>query len=426
MSVFAIPAAIETVVFGVGMLTGILGWGMSNREFQSVPAYIFYGSNKRVTGSNPGGYPLPRKESEGPAKGPVFIPPFPRIPKPPKRKQPEDTPQSLLNEMSDNIAPQVKVNLTVSTTNKRFIGEPIHHSTVFQAVAQSAEGRSSTVEFGALGAREQWNTNTAGTPTHFQSPVRWLNLNPGQGRAAGLRYTAQQATNDDELYLTHVTQIMEFVNLGNTPAFCELLAFKCKNDTSFTPEQTLALAYADLPTGPDTTQVYPAALAVPTAAANFGSVLDDLPYVSHAPDIEQLKKFWKKLDSWKFQLAGGGRLVMNISVEMNMRGNEQELNQALTLTLCKNMLCYNLVVFGSPVLSTVPAVVGLTNTMVRSQAKVGVIISTKMKFRMTEEKQGTRSKQMTNYFGTGANNTLTNEQFMDTDQNAESDVKITV
>jgi len=334
-----------------------------------------------------------------------------------------DIPELLspIKSMSDNAAVMVKDFIEVGKAKHEVVGGPVNHYRVDNFTGVSAEGRESNLVVGTMGTKSHWDTNTPGSNTQATTAVAWLDLNPAQGRPEGMRYVDSQRPQDDALLLEYITQIFEFVNLGNTPAFCELTAYKCKNHTADTVVTNIGTAFTSLIAPPDADLAFPAAAVAPTGALNFGAANIQLPWGTKYPPVSVVTSNYGKLKCWPFQLPAGGRLVLKVGVKMNMLGNRTDL--ADSGQYVKGSLQYLFSNFGSAVQTT--ATGSAEGKIVHSSSKVGCIVTSMLKFRTLLAHEGPRDKRYTAFYNVAANNAIGAEEFMDTDINAESIVKHT-
>jgi len=353
-----------------------------------------YGIYRTVTGSRPNKRPRTEQASRGPL------------------------PKSGSDETgSDNVARVRTGYIQVNALKKELVGDPIRHYRADNFVLQSIEGGEAYEEVLAVGTYSQWITSTAGAVNYGQSPRNWLSLNPGQGIAAGEHYTVTTRPREDALCLQYLTHTFEFVNMGNTPCFVELAAFKIKQSQQIEAVANLTAAYTATLAAPDIPLLFPAAGAAPTGALNYSIQNVGLPWLTHHPDLDQWRSNYGKLDSWDFQLAAGGRYVLKVHVKMNLIGDRMDLVDG-AFNYPKGTLVYTCSSFGSPVKSS-SAGQPSTGNIVRSQSKVGCIVTSMMNFRCLKDDVLVRDKRYTAFYNLAANNTLAQEEHMDTDTNAE-------
>lgn len=394
-----------------GVIQKEIEWRSAKRQKTGI------GSARRVTGSAPAGEGFPQI---------VGSDPFHRVTgSAPGQSTVIRIPQRITfpnNNMSDNVSPLVKAYITVNKKVKETMGEYVYHYRADNFTQSSLEGQKAVNTVAFFGTSSQWTINTGAAVNALQSPVAWLSLNPAVGIPAGTRYAALLEAKDNEFALEYMTNIFEFVNLGNTPAICELIAYKAKKQNTDAVTALQLDSYSDLIALPDTALVIPAAGIQPTAA-NFGGATSLLPWAADGADVRSLNMHYGKLDGWKFQLPSGGRLILKIGVNFNMIGNKNDLADELFYP--KGSLQYTFSNFGAPVETTAvgsggPGVGQVTHAV----SKVGCVVTSMLKFKCLLDKTGAGDKRYTAFYNLAANNAAGTETFMDTDVNDTSVVKI--
>jgi len=317
---------------------------------------------------------------------------------------------------SDNVVTMVHFSLKVARPVK-MIGFKTHHYRNDSVVSTSTEGLVAEDYLAVIGTAAQWNTDVVGTPTIGQSAKGWFSLNPIQGLPAGVRYGALTKPSLDAFVLQHVTLTLEIVNLSDHPSHIIVDFHKCTDPTTFLPGPWQDNEYIAPITAPDVAIVLPAIGVAPTVALNFGASNGLLPWIKRDPgnNVAAVKDYWKPLKSKKFQLASGARRTLRVSIAMNMKMDSTTSGQGLTyLSGC---LVARLRHFGCALLLKDDLAVGVAGKMVHSISKIGCLTTQDLTFRNTTE-QLSKQERYTAMYNIPANNLVSKELFMDTDQNA--------
>jgi len=316
------------------------------------------------------------------------------------------------SKMSDNVIPLVSDNVVINNSRRKLHGDPINHYRSLPYICDGDEGEEKIIALGSLGTTQQWTVSQVGLQNDVSTPRRWLDLDPNQGVAAGQYYTARGTTMDHELVLDYVTQIFEFTNFANVPAFCHLNMYKVKEANATDPILLGSLQFESIRAAPDAAFQLPAAADADGiyTAAGITATGESLPWAINHPDTKGFNNVFGKVKDWKFQLPAGGRLCLKIGIKMGMVGSRSELVLASgTFSLRpQGSIVSTFSCFGAPVLS-------LTNELpTHAHTKVGIIVTSMLKFRHTDVKVAA-DKRFTQFTGLAANNAITTERFLDTD-----------